>query len=122
MLDFSGNDFKILPTTFSGLSNPQELYLNDEKNFQFDKNIPILSKLPNLKSLHLENEGLKKLPKNIFQLKNLESLYLNNNHFKQMPLEIKGLQNLKFLDTHNNKFGLPNQFNHDSGFGPKIRF
>jgi len=56
VIDLSGNDFKVLPTTFSGLSNLQELYLNDDKYFQFDKNIPILSKLPNLKSLHLEND------------------------------------------------------------------
>jgi Leucine-rich repeat (LRR) protein len=87
-----------------------------------DKNIPILSKLPNLKSLHIENDGLKKLPKSIFQLNNLESLYLNNNQFKKVPMEVQGLKNLKYLDLHDNKYRLSDPFNQGQSFGPKIRF
>lgn len=122
VLDLSGNDFKVLPETFSGLSNLQELFLNDDKYFQFANNIPILSKLPNLKSLHLENDGIKKLPESINKLNNLESLYLNNNHLKKIPSEIKGLRNLKYLDIHDNDFRIQNQFKQEQGFGIKIRF
>ena len=65
VLDLSGNDFEILPLSFGKLKNLQELYLNDDKNFQFNKSIQILSKLPNLKSLHVDNDNLKKIPQNI---------------------------------------------------------
>lgn len=68
VLDLSGNDFQMLPSSFSNLTNLQELYLNDEKKFRFDKNISILSTLPNLKSLHIENDGLNSLPSNIVEL------------------------------------------------------
>lgn len=122
VLDLSGNDFKVLPPTFSGLLNLQELYLNDDKNLQFDKSIDVLCTLTNLKSLHLEDDGLKKLPDNFIQLKNLESLYLNNNQFKDFPLEIKELHHLQYLDIHENKFALPNKQNQEPGFGLKIRF
>jgi Leucine-rich repeat (LRR) protein len=98
------------------------LYLNDDKYLQLDKNIPILSRLPNLKSLHIENDGLKKLPYNIFELNNLEYLYLNNNQLKKVPIELIQLKNLKYLDLHENKLKRPNQMNEQQGFGPKIRF
>jgi Leucine-rich repeat (LRR) protein len=82
VLDLSGNDFKVLPTSFSNLGNLEELFINEYKNFQLEKNILILSKLPNLAVLHLENDGLKSLPKNTSDLSHIESLYLNNNEFK----------------------------------------
>jgi Leucine-rich repeat (LRR) protein len=121
VLDLSGNDFKVLPSTFIGLVNLQELYLNDEKNFKLEKNIPVLSALPNLKSLHLENDGLKVLPSNILQLSHLETLYLNNNRFKEVPKQVKGIRSLQFLDIHENKWQIvpagPNE-----NFGIRIRF
>ena len=122
MLDLSGNDFKILPSTFSNLSNLQELFVNDDKYFQLNKNIVILSEMNNLKSLHLENDGLKKLPTAIFQLNNLESLYLNNNKFNQVPVEIKKIKKLKFLDFHENNYKPSLNPNTDIGFGIKINF
>ena len=89
VLDLSGNDFKILPLSFSELSNLEELFLNDEKNMKLYDNIEIISLLPHLRVLHLENDNLSNLPKNIFKLTNLESLFLNHNNFKQIPKDIK---------------------------------
>lgn len=122
VLDLSGNDFKVLPSTFINLTKLQELFLNDDKYFKFKKNIPILSTLPNLKSLHIENDGLKSLPKDIYRLSHLESLYLNNNQFKQLPIELEGLKNLQYLDFHDNKFRLSPQDIQNQNFGYKIKF
>jgi len=122
VLDLSGNDFELLPSTFTNLTKLQELYLNDEKNFQFERVIPILSKLPNLKSLHLENDELNSLPNNFYMLNQIESLYLNNNRFEYVPVEIGGLKNLKFLDFHDNILRTPIQDNQIQSFGFKIRF
>lgn len=121
VLDLSGNDFKVLPSTFSNLIKLQELFLNDEKYFKFKKNIPVLSTIPNLKSLHIENDGLKSLPKDIYKLSHLESLYLNDNKFREIPTELNGLKNLQFLDLHDNKFTLPSQNFQNQNFGYKIR-
>ncbi len=65
ILDLSGNNFKTLPKTMKGLSKLEVLYLNDEKQFDLEKNIDILASLPRLKELHLENDNLKSLPKNL---------------------------------------------------------
>lgn len=125
-LDLSGNDFETLPSTFSELINLNTLFLNDERNFKLDLNITILDKLPNLRSLYLENDNLENLPTNFFNLKKLENLYLNDNHFKRIPAEIKNLKNLKFLDFHHNDLKPmlnPNSVKiPDPNFGLKIKF
>ena len=122
MLDLSGNDFKVLPSTFSNLINLEELFINDDKYFKLDKNIPILSQLPKLTSLHLENDGLKSLPKNTPSLTHIEFLYLNNNEFEEVPMELKDLGSLKYLDLHDNKLGIPPKEIENKNFGYKINF
>ncbi len=120
VLDLSGNDFEVIPESFGNLTNLTELFLNDEINLKLEKNIPILSKMPNLRSLHIENDNLLTLPKNIYKLSHLESLYLNNNNFRQLPKELLLFDNLKFVDLHDNKFELPLQ--DIQNFGVRVRF
>ena len=123
MLDLSGNDFEILPQSFSCLENLSEIYLKDEKKMNLDKSLLVIENLPNLRILRLENENLKEIPKNLLHFKHLEILYLNNNKFKQPPIiDLKILKNLNYIDLHDNKFRLNNQNFHNQGFGPKIRF
>jgi len=62
VLDLSGNDFQVLPPSFSNLENLTELFLNDEKKIDFNTSLMIISKLPNLRILHLENDNLKSMP------------------------------------------------------------
>ncbi len=122
VLDLSGNDFKTLPKSFSGLTNLEELFLNDEKNMNLYENIEIISLLPHLRVLHLENDNLSNLPKNIFKLTNLETLFLNHNNFKQIPKHIKGLDHLKYLDLNDNKIIPELQDLKNLNFGFKINF
>jgi Leucine-rich repeat (LRR) protein len=122
ILDLSGNDFYVLPQSFSGLVNLVELYLNDERAMDYEKSLLVLKDLPNLKILHLENDNLQQVPSNIVLLKNLEFLYLNNNKLKSIPAELKGLKNLNYLDVHDNEFNLYNPEFRNQGFGFKIRF
>ncbi len=123
VLDLSGNDFTTLPPTFSSLVNLEELFLNDEINFSLSANIEVISLLPRLKILHLENDKLDQLPKEIFKLQGLEVLYLNNNNFEKLPMEIMDLKNLKYLDLHDNKLK-PGQKENllNQPFGIKIKF
>nr|MBK9653711.1 leucine-rich repeat domain-containing protein [Bacteroidota bacterium] len=122
VLDLSGNDFQVLPPSFSNLENLTELFLNDEKKIDFNTSLMIISKLPNLRILHLENDNLKSMPQSLLSFSHLEKLYLNNNKFKQTPLEVVGLKNLKYLDLHDNKFRLINPNMPQQGLGMKINF
>lgn len=117
----SGNDFNVLPSELSELYNLEELFLNDETNFDLEKSIEVLNKLPKLKYLHLENDHLKNLPPNTKSLFHLERLYLSNNEFKKIPYEIKNINSLKYVDLHNNHFPL-NKLNDYKEYGIKIDF
>jgi len=123
VLDLSGNDFKILPQSFSSLENLTEIYLNDEKKMDIDKSLGVIKNLPNLRILHLENDNLKEIPKNLLQFKHLEILYLNNNKFKVPPIiDLKILKNLNYIDLHDNRYRINYENYQNQGFGPKIRF
>jgi Leucine-rich repeat (LRR) protein len=124
VLDLSGNDFTSLPKSFSELNHLEELFLNDEKYLQFDKNKKTLNLPKNLRILHLEDDNLSNLPKEVYDLQNLESLFLNHNNFIEVPKDLEGLKNLRQLDFHDNK--IPAQLrdlNHQNqNFGFKIIF
>jgi Leucine-rich repeat (LRR) protein len=100
------------------LSKLEVLYLNDEKQFDLEKNMDILSSLPMLKELHLENDNLKSLPKKFDKLDSLELLYLNNNQLKELPKQIMSLQHLQYLDLKDNQINpnLPELNNINFGF------
>jgi Leucine-rich repeat (LRR) protein len=81
----------------------------------------------NLRILHLENDNLKNVPKEIYELEKLEELFLNDNNFNQIPQEMNSLKNLKQLDFHNNKIPQQLQQQQESliinqNFGFKIIF
>ncbi|TAH04801.1 MAG: leucine-rich repeat domain-containing protein [Sphingobacteriales bacterium] len=122
VLDLSGNDFTYLPASFKNLSNLEELYLNDDKYFNLEQNLPLLGSMSGLRSLHLENDGLKRIPKNIGMLNQVESIFLNNNKFSQPPLELKKLPNLKFLDLQGNRLRYSRNEVQSQFFGIQVNF
>ena len=66
----------------------------------------LLEKFPNhpmwnkLKDLHLDNNNLSSLPKEIGNLKNLETLHLDRNSVTSLPKEIGNLKNLEYLELY----------------------
>jgi Leucine-rich repeat (LRR) protein len=61
-------------------------------------------KLLNLTKLHLLENQLTELPKEIGNLSNLRELNLGNNQLTELPKEIGNLTNLTKLDLWNNQF------------------
>lgn len=111
-----------LPNEFEQLVNLQELYLNEDKNLILDKNIEVLSKMPKLKSLHLEDNNLDSIPNNMSKLEHLEMLFLNHNRFQHIPIEIKDFKSLQYLNIHNNKMSRKRYEQEYPNFGIKIKF
>lgn len=64
---------------------------------------PYLQYLTHLKSLYLNESGLKEVPDWISKLKNLEVLLLGQNPFKTLPKSIGALSNLRYLSLENTK-------------------
>lgn len=122
VLDLGGNDFSVLPKGFSKLQNLEELYLDNEKNLDIRQGIEILGKLPKLKILHLDNDGIEKLPPNIKKLSHLETLSLSNNLLRVVPPQMKDLKHLKYLDLNNNHLPTNLHLNQPADYGLKIRF
>jgi Leucine-rich repeat (LRR) protein len=80
-LDLSGNDFRCYH--FSKLKTLETLYLNDEKNLNLPQSLSVLAKLPNLKSLYLDNDRINYMPTEMLKLENLEYLSLRQNTLKE---------------------------------------
>ncbi|MEP1035536.1 leucine-rich repeat domain-containing protein [Ekhidna sp.] len=67
--------------------------------------IPGVEKLSKVKSISLNNNGLKELPNQIFLCENLESLSLNNNpelNVDELAKNLVSLQMLRVLSLNNN--------------------
>jgi Leucine-rich repeat (LRR) protein len=77
----------VLPKDFSKLKTLEKLYLNDEKNLNLPQSL-VLAKLPNLKSLYLDNDRINYMPTEMLKLENLEYLSLRQNTLKEFPKNI----------------------------------
>lgn len=78
-------------------------------NYEYDGNVPQLTKFPKivamkrLKSLHITEQGFKKIPKNAFKnLTALEIMSISQTPITTLPSSIEGLRGLRYLDLRMN--------------------
>ncbi|XP_062845798.1 malignant fibrous histiocytoma-amplified sequence 1 [Trichomycterus rosablanca] len=99
--NYSSRKLKSLPKEL--LQKGQNVYkLNLEKNRL--KNIPEISRLPNLTELNLTRNEFAEFPVAIGELKHLVKLYINQNNIKSIPENIfPSLKKLQFLKMSTNR-------------------
>lgn len=89
-----------LPNSISRLQNLKTLHLK----FNFINNLPSqIGELRNLRILNLSMNLLENLPYQIIMLKNLSYLDLSSNQLKRLQDQICELKNLQFLDLSFNQ-------------------
>ena len=86
LLDLSGEGLNCLPETLPTFLHVQELHLG--RNRLSDGNLKILTRLPNLRSLHLSGNALRKFPTDLLQLFALTHLDLSDNSLTELPEDI----------------------------------
>ncbi len=82
------------------LINLQRILLNNNQLKKIPKQI---AKLTNFKELILINNQIKEIPKEIIKLTNLQMLWLIGNQIKKIPKEITNLTNLQELSLVSNQ-------------------
>ena len=120
-LDLGGNKFTELPSGLLKLRNLKELYLDRESGLDFRSAFILLGKLPSLRILHLESNGLKVLPETINDIHSLEVLYLNGNQLSMVDLKRNRLQQLMLVDLEHNHVPAET-LEHLERTGVRIRF
>ncbi|KOY85104.1 hypothetical protein AD998_02100 [bacterium 336/3] len=93
----------IIPREIIFLKNIEDLSIRKLYGEQSVEISHYLQYLTHLKSLHLNECGLKEVPDWISKLKNLEVLSLGQNPFKTLPKSIGELSNLRYLSLENTK-------------------
>jgi len=102
LLDISGNPIRTLPEEFGELEALEVLFLNEDEALDLDADIDLLARLPKLRELHLERDGLTQLPRSMLKLRKLEALYLNENRFTRFPELLLEMPSLKLIDLNKN--------------------
>lgn len=100
-LMISGIDFDFLPIEVCELTHLKSLFIENNK---IDFELPIeITRLKNLKEIHIHSTGITKIPEAITKIKKLENLCLGGNKIKTIPISIKSLNKIRRINLSNNK-------------------
>ncbi|KAL6065502.1 Receptor-like protein kinase 2 [Balamuthia mandrillaris] len=99
VLNLEDNKLSTVPS-LAKLKDLKELRLNQNRFTAFPA---LVSHLMNLQLLHLGDNQITDLPKDITGMQNLQALYLLKNSFDSFPLELCALPNLAVLDLSENR-------------------
>lgn len=99
ILYLSYNKLKVLPDTIGSMIQLKELYAHHNQL----RAVPDLSRLKNLKYLHLYHNHITEFPASITKLTQLEELNISDNLITEFPYEVKDLINLRFIYIEDNQ-------------------
>lgn len=112
-LNLSNSNLRILPAEITVFDKLEEIEISGNKFLNYEDVFSVLSNLPNLRILVLNNSNIKVIPHNIGKLKRLNALSLVGNNIRELPIEIGNLKELKYISLRNNKklYDLPVSIN-----------
>ena len=121
VLDVGENLFSSLPQSLSSFESLEELFIDNERNLDFEKSLEVIAAIPKLRILHLENN--RELPTNfpLQKLQNVNSVFVNKSMLRYVPKEIYLMENLKFIDFQNNPIKKNHVGIYPVTYGVKIR-
>jgi len=92
-----------LPNEICLLKNVREIKLHGNPHLSFSHTFRLLSELPMLEKIELQDNELSELPQEIGFLTQLQYLNLSNNNLQSIPESISNLKLLKDLNLKNNQ-------------------
>lgn len=101
-LVLDNNGIRVLPKTIIMMQSISSLVIRNNENFEVEKALQIMSRLPNLKELALPVNQLSDLPECIALLKNLEILDLSDNQLIDLPSRMGSMDSLEVLNIEKN--------------------
>ncbi|XP_023246185.1 protein phosphatase PHLPP-like protein [Copidosoma floridanum] len=96
-LDMSGSGVARLPEAARAFHGVREFFLGHNQLAQLDGNLKLLHSFPELRELHLENNRLTEIPRELLSLGRLTFLDLSDNGIHRIPAGIASLTSLREL-------------------------
>lgn len=115
-LDYSVNDIKILPASFTQLSKLQSLNLSKNLNLDLNALTLALATGNTIQELNLSECNIVALPLDLGKLTNLKWLDVKGNRLTALPLTFSNLVNLEYLDLSYFEMGI--RMNKITDLGP----
>ena len=121
VLDVGENLFSSLPQSLSSFESVEELFIDNERNLDFESSLEVIAAIPKLRILHLENN--REFPTNfsLQKLQKVNSVFVNKSMLRYVPKEIYLMENLKFIDFQNNPIKKNHIGTYPVTYGVKIR-
>jgi Leucine-rich repeat (LRR) protein len=94
--------FEYIPASFSELKNLKRLDLIGDSNLNLEQAFEVISELPSLTQLRLENFASIAISDELVFPTQIETLSLRNNHLQKIPMGVTKIPRLQLLDIGEN--------------------
>ena len=115
-LNISGNDIKVLPSSFAQINHLQKINVSKNLNLSAAQVLTALAQIPTITELLAQECGIDNIPLEIGKLTSIKVLDLKANRLTALPLGFGNLTNLEYLDL--GYFEMGTRMNKISDLGP----